>query len=71
MKHAIIMLSLFLGAGFARIVPLRQAPAQRASSSQTGRTKREGAITGRVIGPDGQPVADANVIAFRIGENDG
>ncbi|HEY7182119.1 MAG TPA: carboxypeptidase-like regulatory domain-containing protein, partial [Blastocatellia bacterium] len=33
--------------------------------------RREGSITGRVIGPDGQPMADARVFAYRIGENSG
>jgi hypothetical protein len=30
--------------------------------------KREALITGRVIGPDGQPMADASVFAYKIGE---
>src|SRR5262249_22183751 len=47
----------------------QQAPARAASSNNAGRSaNREGAITGRVIGPDGQPMTDAEVFADRIGE---
>jgi hypothetical protein len=51
------------------MAPEQQPPAGTASADQTGRRlKREGDITGRVIGPDGQPMADASVFAYRIGE---
>ena len=43
---------------------------RRRPSSQTERNpawqNREGAITGRVIGPDGRPMADARVVAFQM-----
>jgi len=54
---------------FAQMTPAQQPPTRTASADQTGRRlKRENVITGRVIGPDGQPVADTRVFAYRIGE---
>jgi hypothetical protein len=65
MKHAMILQLLLLSAAFARITPAQQAPAK--TSNQPDRSARlGGAITGRVIGPDGQGVADAEVSANRI-----
>src|SRR5262249_46828194 len=69
MKHAMIPLLIILCAAFARIAPAQQAPAKTASSNQTERkSKREGEITGHVIGPDGQPVPGVRISTHRIGE---
>jgi protocatechuate 3,4-dioxygenase beta subunit len=65
MKHAMILQLLLLSAAFVRITPAQQVPAKM--SNQPDRSARlGGAITGRVIGPDGQGVADAEVSANRI-----
>jgi len=69
MKHAMIPLLILLCAAFARIAPAQQSPAKTASSNQTERKpKREGEITGRVIGPDGQPAPGVRISAHRIGD---
>ncbi len=69
MKYAMIPLLIFLSAALERIAHAQQAPAKTAPANQTELSvKREGAITGRIIGPDGQPMADAGVHAYRIGE---
>jgi carboxypeptidase family protein len=69
MKHAMTPILILLCAVFARMTPAQQPPARTASADQSGRRlKRENVITGRVIGPDGQPVADTRVFAYRIGE---
>ncbi|HEV2664509.1 MAG TPA: carboxypeptidase-like regulatory domain-containing protein [Blastocatellia bacterium] len=60
---------ILLCAAFARMTPAQQPPSWTAAADQTGRRlKRENVITGRVIGPEGQPMADASVFAYRIGE---
>jgi len=46
---------------------IEQNPAEQNTTSQS----RKGAIAGRVIGPNGQPVTDAKVIVYQIGENSG
>src|SRR5262245_24379944 len=69
-------------ATFAQTAHAQQAPARTAASNNTGQSanreganregaNREGAITGRVIGADGQPMTDAEVFADRIGERPG
>src|SRR5262245_4422999 len=64
MKYAITTLLIFLCAAPARTVLAQQSSAKTAPSNQAERSaKREGAITGRVIGPDGQPMAGAVVYA--------
>lgn len=64
------MLLFLLLAVFARIVPAQQAPAKTSPADRIDRSpRRQGAITGRVIGPDGQPVADAAIVAIRISES--
>jgi Carboxypeptidase regulatory-like domain len=65
MKHAMILLSLLLYAAFARKALAQQAPAKTANQPERS-AKLGGAITGRVIGPDGQPITDAEVSAIRI-----
>jgi protocatechuate 3,4-dioxygenase beta subunit len=65
MRHAMILLSFLLYPAFPRITSTQQAPAERPNQAERS-SKREGAITGRVIGPDGQPIADAEVSATRI-----
>ncbi|MGH9935131.1 MAG: carboxypeptidase regulatory-like domain-containing protein, partial [Blastocatellia bacterium] len=72
MKHVIISLLVLLCAAFAQTASAQEAPAKTAPSNQTERnSKREGAITGRVIGPDGQPAPDASVSTYRISERQG
>src|SRR5215475_4321674 len=72
MKHAMIPLLILLCATFARIAPAQQAPVKTESTNQTDQSaKRKGAITGRIIGPDGQPAPDAAVFASRISERPG
>src|SRR5262245_16235484 len=72
MKLAKIPLLILLCATSALIAPAQQAPAKTESPNQTEQiAKREGAITGRVIGPDGQPAPDAVVSAYRISESPG
>ena len=69
MKHVMTPMLIILFTAFARMAPAQQLPASAASADQTGRRlKREEVITGRVIGPDGQPMADASVFAYQIGE---
>src|SRR5262245_37993188 len=69
MKYVMTPILIILCAAFARMAPAQQPPARTASADQTGRRlKRENVITGRVIGPDGQPVADTRVFAYRVGE---
>jgi Carboxypeptidase regulatory-like domain len=69
MKHVMTLMLILLCTAFAQMTPAQQPPARTASADQTGRRlKREDVITGRVIGPDGQPVADTRVFAYRIGE---
>lgn len=68
MKYALIM--LILGAALARNTPARQEPAKTSSNQTEGRSRLVGAITGRVIGAEGQPLAGVRVVAFRIAEND-
>ncbi len=64
MKLAIILLLVFVCASSARFVR-----AQRVNQSDRTpkSSKSEGAITGRVIGADGQPLEDIEVYASRIG----
>jgi hypothetical protein len=75
MKRLMIFLLIAVCAAPARTSLGRQAVANTAPSSQTERTparqNREGAITGRVIGPDGQPAPNARVVALRISETSG
>ncbi len=72
MKRPITLLLILLCAAFARIAPAQQAPAKTAPSNQIERSsKREGAITGRIIGPDGQPMAEARVSAYGISARSG
>jgi carboxypeptidase family protein len=69
MKHVMTPMLILLCAALAQMTPAQQPPARTGSADQTGRRlKREDVITGRVIGPDGQPVADTRVFAYRIGE---
>jgi protocatechuate 3,4-dioxygenase beta subunit len=69
MKHVMTPMLILLCAALARMAFAQQPPVGTASADQTGRRlKRENVITGRVIGPDGQPVADTRVFAYRIGE---
>ncbi len=69
MKHVMTPMLILLCAALARMAFAQQPPARTASADQTGRRlKREGVITGRVIGPDGQPMADARVFAYQIGK---
>jgi Carboxypeptidase regulatory-like domain len=69
MKHVMTPILILLCATLARMAFAQQPPAGTASADQTGRRlKREGVITGRVIGPDGQPMADASVFAYQIGK---
>jgi len=69
MKHVMTPMLILLCAALARMAFAQQPPARTASEDQTGRRlKREGVITGRVIGPDGQPMADARVFAYQIGK---
>jgi hypothetical protein len=80
MNGMMILLLLALCVSSARTASGSQEKAKTAPSNQIeqnsaeqnpGRQRRDGAITGRVIGPDGQPVADARVFAYRIGEDPG
>src|SRR5262245_55056984 len=72
MKHVMTPMLILFCAAFAQMTPAQQPPARTASADQTGRRlKREDVITGRVIGPDGQTVADTRVFAYRIGERHG
>ncbi|MGH9852871.1 MAG: carboxypeptidase regulatory-like domain-containing protein, partial [Blastocatellia bacterium] len=69
---SVMILSLIVSCA----IPAQLAAAQQPSTSnQTGpsaaQQKREGAITGRVIGPDGQPMAGAEIFARRISERSG
>src|SRR5262249_23373173 len=69
MKHVMTPMLILLCAALARMTFAQQPPARTAPADQTERRlKREGVITGRVIGPDGQPMADARVFAYQIGE---
>ncbi len=69
MKHAMIPLSILFCAVFAQIATAQQAPAKTAPSNQPERNpKREGAITGRVIGVEGQPMANVGVYARQLVE---
>ncbi len=69
MKHAIPFLLVFLSVSFERLVSVQQSPVKAASSNQSEPSpKREGMITGRIIGADGQPVARVGVYAYRLSE---
>src|SRR5262245_45902441 len=69
MKHAMTPMLILLCVALARMTFAQQPPTRTASADQTGRRlNREDVIKGRVIGPDGQPMADAMVFAYRIGE---
>jgi Carboxypeptidase regulatory-like domain len=75
MKRVMALLLIALCAASARTSLGRQDPAKTEPPSQTernsARQNREGAITGRVFGPDGQPIAGARVVALRISERGG
>lgn len=75
MKHITILLLMALCAAPARTFHGFQDPAKTPPSNKVegnpARQNREGAITVRVIGPDGQPMADAVVFAYRIDESSG
>jgi protocatechuate 3,4-dioxygenase beta subunit len=75
MKRAMSLLLIALCAASARTSLGSQDPAKTEPSSQTernsARQNREGAITGRVVGPDGQPMAGARVVAIRFSERSG
>src|SRR5262249_25679819 len=68
-------LSLILCLAYTRIAlsqpssPKTATPGQ--SQENSAPSKREGAITGRVIGPDGRPMADAQIYAAKISEKPG
>ncbi|HKX32474.1 MAG TPA: carboxypeptidase-like regulatory domain-containing protein [Blastocatellia bacterium] len=66
MKPVTISLLLLLCAMLARTAPGRQSPAESAPQPN-----REGAITGRVVGPDGRPIAEARVLAIRVNVKSG
>jgi len=72
MRHASPLLLIVLCAAFAQLAPAQQAPAKTVTPDQTEqnstRRKREGAITGRVIGADSQPAPDAHVFARQISD---
>jgi hypothetical protein len=72
MRPASPLLLIVLCVAFAQITPAQQAPAKTVPPDQTEqnstRRKREGAITGRVIGADGQPAPDAHVFARQISD---
>src|SRR5262245_16036457 len=71
MRHPWPLLLIVLCAAFAQLTPA-QAPTKTVTRDQTeqnsARRKREGAISGRVIGADGQPVPDAQVFAGHLGD---
>jgi Carboxypeptidase regulatory-like domain len=70
MKHAMIPLLILFCAADAQIAPAQPTPVKTASSNQTEQNpKLEGAITGRVIGADGQPMSDVRVYGRRISES--
>src|SRR5262245_53776082 len=75
MRQASPLLLIVLCAAFAQSTPAQQAPAKTVTPDQTeqnsARRKREGAITGRVIGADGQPAPDAHVFARQISDKPG
>src|SRR5215475_5369995 len=80
MKRMSILLLTVICASSARTYTGLQDQAKPAPSNRIEQNsaeqnpaprRREGSITGRVIGPDGQPMADARVFANRIGENSG
>src|SRR5262245_4848214 len=75
MKRVMTLLLIALCAASARTSLGSQDPAKTDSSSQTernsARENREGAIPGRVVGPDGQPMAGARVVVLRISERGG
>src|SRR5262249_14231114 len=69
MKLLMIPFSILFCAAFAQMAVAQQGPVKRAPSSQTERSpSREGAITGRVIGAEGQPMANVGVYARQISE---
>jgi len=72
MKHAPTLLLIVLCVAFARISLAQPQTTKAATLNQTEQNsaphKREGLITGRVIGPDGQPAPDAQVFARQISE---
>src|SRR5262245_28989624 len=65
MKFATILLTLFLSASLVRTIPERQEPSQSVDPPERS-TKLTGAISGRVVGPDGQPISNADVVAIRM-----
>jgi len=71
MKRAVIQLLIVLCAAPAQFVFAQQPPTSNQTGQSAARQKREGAITGRVIGPDGQPLAGAEIFARRISERGG
>ncbi|HKQ72376.1 MAG TPA: carboxypeptidase-like regulatory domain-containing protein [Blastocatellia bacterium] len=72
MKYAMIPMALLLCAAFAQMAHAQQPPSPTGTSNKTDQSaNREGAITGRVIGADGQPITYAEVFADRIGERFG
>lgn len=75
MNRISILLLTVLCASSAQATTWPQDQAKTAPSNQIerdpARQSREGAITGHVIGPDGQSMANARVFAYRIGENSG
>jgi hypothetical protein len=77
MNSMMILLSIALCAAPARTSPAAQEPAKASPANRVEQNpaernpatqSRKGEITGRVIGPDGQPIADATVFAYRISE---
>jgi len=66
----IVLLLIQLSTLLAQIDTAQRTTQISASTNQTDRSSKVGgAITGRIIGADGQPVADADVFAHRISEN--
>ncbi len=71
MKRTMTLLPLILCAALAQFVIAQHSPSANQAEQRRAGLKREGAITGRIIGDDGQGVAGVEVFANRIGENRG
>jgi len=72
MKHTPTLLLIVLCVAFERMAlaqaPTTKTPTLNQTEQNSAPHKHEGLITGRVIGPDGQPAPDAQVIIHQIGE---
>jgi protocatechuate 3,4-dioxygenase beta subunit len=75
MKRLASPLSIILLLAFPQMALAQTPSAETLTPSQfqenSPRPKREGAIIGRVIGPDGRPMAGAQINAYRISEKFG